>query len=61
MRFLRLEHRGLSPEAAKARMDSQAPLAEKVKKSDHVLFNDGDLAFLDAQVAGLVDRLLTKV
>ena len=61
VRLLRLERRGLSPEAAKARIDSQAPLAEKVKKSDHVLFNDGDLAFLDAQVADLVDRLQAKV
>lgn len=61
VRFLRLEHRGLSPEAAKARMNSQAPLAEKVKKADYVLFNDGDPAFLDAQVADLVDRLRTEV
>ncbi|MEY3837893.1 MAG: hypothetical protein RL304_875 [Verrucomicrobiota bacterium] len=61
VRFLRLERRGLSPSAARARMDSQDPLAEKVKKSDHVLFNDGDLDFLDAQVAALVDRLRPKL
>jgi dephospho-CoA kinase len=61
VRFLRLERRGLSPAAAQARMDSQDPLAEKVKKSDYVLFNDGDLDFLDAQVAALVDRLRLKV
>jgi len=61
VRFLRLERRGLSPAAAQARMDSQDPLAEKVKKSDYVLFNDGDLDFLDAQVAALVDRLRPKL
>ncbi len=61
VRFLRLERRGLSPAAAQARMDSQDPLAEKVRKSDYVLFNDGDLDFLDAQVAALVDRLRPKL
>jgi dephospho-CoA kinase len=61
VRFLRLELRGLSPSAARARMDSQDPLAEKVMKSDYVLFNDGDLDFLDAQVAALVDRLRPKL
>ena len=61
VRFLRLERRGLRPSAARARMDSQDPLAEKVRKSDHVLFNDGDLDFLDAQVAVLVDRLRPKL
>jgi hypothetical protein len=30
-------------------------------KSDYVLFNDGDLDFLDAQVAALVDRLRPKL
>lgn len=58
VRLRRLEARGLTSEQAKARMDSQAPLAEKVKRSDHVLYNDGDLDFLDAQVAALVVRLL---
>ncbi len=61
VRFLRLERRGLSPSAARARMDSQDPLVEKVKKSDYVLFNDGDLDFLDAQVAALGDRLRPKL
>lgn len=60
VRLLRLERRGLSAAEAKARMDAQAPLDEKVKKSDHVLFNDGDLDFLDAQVAALVERLQPK-
>jgi dephospho-CoA kinase len=61
VRLRRLEQRGLSRAQAQARMDSQAPLDEKVKKSDHVLFNDGDLDFLDAQVGGLVDRLLSSI
>jgi dephospho-CoA kinase len=57
VRLRRLELRGLTAAEAKARMDAQAPLDEKVKKSDHVLFNDGDMDFLDAQVAALVQRL----
>lgn len=57
VRLARLELRGLSPAAAKARINSQGPMDEKVRKSDHVLFNDGDLDFLDAQVAALVGPL----
>lgn len=57
VRLRRLQLRGLSAPEAQARMDAQAPLDEKVKKSDHVLFNDGDMDFLDAQVAALVERL----
>jgi dephospho-CoA kinase len=58
VRLRRLEARGLTHAQAKARMDSQAPLDEKVKKSKHVLHNDGDRAFLAAQVSALVRQLL---
>jgi dephospho-CoA kinase len=57
VRLRRLESRGLPADQALARMNSQMPLMEKVKRSDHVLFNDGDIAFLEAQVAALLGRL----
>jgi dephospho-CoA kinase len=41
------------PEARK-RICSQLPLAEKVKKADFVLWNDGSLEFLKAEVAKLL-------
>ena len=53
----RLEARGLSLSQAKARIYSQVAIEEKVKNSDHVIHNDGDLDFLDAQVATLIGRL----
>lgn len=61
VRLRRLEGRGLSKEEALRRMASQLPLAEKVKKSDFVLWNDGDLSFLGQQVDRLVARLETSV
>jgi dephospho-CoA kinase len=58
VRLGRLEQRGLSRADAQARIDSQMPLSEKVAKSDHVLWNDGDLLALDAQVQRLAQQLL---
>jgi dephospho-CoA kinase len=57
VRLRRLEQRGLSAEEARRRMDSQMPLSEKVAKSDYVLWNDGDLPALEAQVQRLVERV----
>ncbi|MEP7055913.1 MAG: dephospho-CoA kinase [Actinomycetota bacterium] len=45
-----VERRGMSPEAAEARIAAQAPLANKLAVADIVIENDGDLAALDAQV-----------
>ncbi len=57
VRLNRLEKRGLSREQATARINTQMPISEKVKKSKYVIFNDGDLDFLEAQV----DRLVTTL
>jgi dephospho-CoA kinase len=57
VRLRRLELRGLKRSAAEARIKSQMPIDEKVKRSDYVIFNDGDLSFLDRQVDALVSRL----
>jgi len=56
-RRARLLKKGLTDEEISRRINSQLPLSEKVKRSDVVLFNDGDRSFLREQVAALVGRL----
>jgi dephospho-CoA kinase len=60
VRRSRLLARGLSAEDISRRINSQLPLSEKVKRSDFVLWNDGDLDFLHAQVARLVAQLTSR-
>ena len=57
VRLRRLEQRGLKRDETEARMKSQMPMDEKVKKSNFVIYNDGDLGFLSQQVDDLVERL----
>lgn len=60
VRLARLEQRGLSRVDAQARIDSQMPLAEKVAKSDYILWNDGDLPALESQVQYLARQLFAS-
>ena len=53
----RLLRKGLVESEISRRIASQMPLAEKVKRSDVVFWNDGTPAFLRAQVESLVGRL----
>lgn len=57
VRLARLLKKGLTSSEITQRVNSQMPLAEKVKRSNVVFFNDGDLAFLRAQVVAFVQRL----
>jgi len=57
VRRTRLLKKGLSEEEVTRRINSQMLLSEKVKRSDVVIWNDGDLGFLREQVAALVRRL----
>lgn len=50
----RLLEKGFSEVDVKARMASQLSIQEKVKRSDFVLFNDGDEVFLRDQVELLI-------
>jgi dephospho-CoA kinase len=59
-RRARLLDRGLSVEDINRRTNSQLPLSEKVKRSEFVLWNDGELDFLQAQVAQLIARLTSR-
>jgi dephospho-CoA kinase len=57
VRVARLIARGMSAEQIAARIKSQLPLLEKVKRSDFVIWNDGDMATLRHQVTELIARL----
>jgi dephospho-CoA kinase len=48
---------GLSLEDAAQRIEAQLPLAEKVRRADHVIRTDGTPADTDAQVDALVAAL----
>jgi dephospho-CoA kinase len=58
VRLARLEARGLARLDAQARINSQIPIGQKVVKSGYVLWNDGELSALEAQVQRLVARLV---
>lgn len=51
----RLEQRGIPRALAEQRISKQLPLATKLELSDIVIWNDGSIEFLQAQV----DRMLT--
>jgi dephospho-CoA kinase len=53
----RLLAKGLTAEQIELRINSQIPMAEKVKRSDVVFWNDGDPAFLRSQVAAFIAAL----
>ena len=57
VRLQRLQGRGVEVGEAKRRIASQMPLDEKVKKSDYVLWNDGEASFLESQVQKLISQL----
>jgi dephospho-CoA kinase len=48
---------GISEEAARERLAAQLPLAEKQKRADYVLYNNGSLAALAAQIDALLEKL----
>ena len=55
-----VEQRGMTAEDAQARIAAQAPLSAKLAVADIVVDNDGDLAALDVQVAGVWQQLLER-
>jgi dephospho-CoA kinase len=48
---------GITEQAARARITAQLPLGEKQKRADYVLYNNGSLAALAAQVDALLEKL----
>jgi dephospho-CoA kinase len=52
--------RGMTEEAARARMAAQASREERLAIADHVIVNDGDLDVLDRAVGDLWDRLVAR-
>lgn len=53
----RLEERGIPRALAGRRISKQLPLAQKIDRSDFVLWNDGTPVFLEAQVDRVVRSL----
>lgn len=53
----RLAHRGVDASTARQRFARQMPTADKVRRADWVLTNDGDSDFLKSQVHTLLQRL----
>ncbi|MCB1203638.1 MAG: dephospho-CoA kinase [Verrucomicrobiae bacterium] len=51
-----LELRGLAPRVADRLLRSQLPMADKVRRADIVVWNDGDLESMDAQISHLFRR-----
>ncbi len=56
-RLERLRARGLTEAEARARMDAQWPEKEKAARADVVLWNDGTVKCLEAQVGRLLDSM----
>jgi len=51
----------LSEEEVQKRMAAQMPIAEKIKRADYVINNDGTLEDLEIQVTKLMSWLSTKI
>jgi dephospho-CoA kinase len=49
VQMARLAGRGMDPDLARNILATQMPAAEKISRSTHVIWNDGDLAALEAQ------------
>src|SRR5204863_8370266 len=56
----RLGERGLTPATARQMIDAQMPLEEKIKRDDHVVWNNGDAKVLGEQTEMLVDHWRTQ-
>jgi dephospho-CoA kinase len=48
---------GISEQAARERLAAQLPLSDKQKRADYVLYNNGTVAALAAQVDALLEKL----
>jgi dephospho-CoA kinase len=48
---------GISEQAARERLAAQLPLSDKQKRADYVLYNNGTIAALAAQVDALLEKL----
>ncbi len=55
--LVRLEQRGLPRVLAGQRISKQLPLAQKIERSDYVLWNEGSTRFLESQVDHLAAAL----
>ncbi|MEJ2084488.1 MAG: dephospho-CoA kinase [Acidobacteriota bacterium] len=61
IRLRRAVDRGLSPDAAKARLSAQATPEQRMASADVVIWNNGDISELHARVDQLVENLRKQV
>ena len=54
------ERRGISEDAAARIIDSQMPIEEKIRRADHVVWNNGPIEMLHEQTKQLVDLWRTE-
>ncbi|MCR5184171.1 MAG: dephospho-CoA kinase [Opitutales bacterium] len=52
----RLKNRGLQSSRARERIAAQLPVEEKMKRADIVIFNDGNLEFLEQQIKSVLPK-----
>ena len=57
VQLARLEKRGLPRDRARERIAKQMPLAEKIRRANFVIFNDGSREFLAAQAREIATAL----
>jgi dephospho-CoA kinase len=58
--FERLEKRGFNRDTARIRIEAQLPLAEKMRRSDFIILNNGTIAELKQVVQDVVKKTGTK-
>lgn len=57
LQLQRLESRGLSGPEARARIEAQMPLVEKMERADYVVFNGGSRSLLEAQTERVIEHI----
>ncbi len=56
----RLKARGLNENEARKRLAAQWPLAEKIRRADYVIYNDGGLTALQEKTRNVYQEILKK-
>ncbi len=56
----RLMRRGLSEAEARARISAQLPLEEKIKRAEHVIYNDGSMDSLEEKTRGVWRKIVRE-
>jgi len=61
IQMARLQSRGLTPAAARARVAAQLPVEEKMRRADYVVFNAGGFRCVRHQVVEIADTIMRNM